>query len=199
MSAPQPQQASWSSQYYTHVLQPTHPDVVPQPGPSTTPVASTSTALPPIPPSIARKCTKCDYTGVEETFPRKRSGKGFHATCYECTNRDKTRKNNSRSDRVRLREEGYEPPTVLTLQECLNEIAKYRGCTFQVDTLVSLPPDLQPSNTEQGKQPGTEDVFGLANAVRNLISPVTEYRWRCVARCSFRKQCIDAINVRHVQ
>ena len=178
MAAQAPQQTTWTGQFYAQVLPPpTHPDVPPQPGPSSV-IPSSSSAHQQVLPSIAKKCTKCAYTGHEESFPRKRANKGFHATCYDCTNRERSKKT-TRSDRVRLREDGYEPSSTVSLQDYLDNVLKHRGCNFALDSLVTLPPDLQPSSTEQGKQPGTEDVFGLANAVRNLISPVTEYRWRC--------------------
>lgn len=67
----------------------------------------------------------------------------------------------------------------MPLKDFANVLSKHRGSQIALDTYVELlPNELGSANTEQAKLPGTETIFGLANAVRDYITPVTDYRWR---------------------
>ena len=68
---------------------------------------------------------------------------------------------------------------VVSLDQFVEMLSKHRGGQVSLDTYIDLlPQNLDDGSTEQAKHPGTESIFGLANAVRDYITPATGYRWR---------------------
>lgn len=72
------------------------------------------------------------------------------------------------------------PSIVISLDELVDVLSKHKGGQIALDVYVELlPHTLKDASTEQAKHPGTEPTFGLANALRDYITPATDYRWRC--------------------
>lgn len=129
-------------------------------------------------PSI-QKCVKCNFTGPLDSFPQRRTtSRGPTLLCHSCCDKDRPKRHDRTERMTRQKEDGSEPSSIMSLDEFLDLLSGYQNSTYSIDTFIELPPDVQLAPTEQEKRPGTEGLFGLANAVRNLIAPATQYRWR---------------------
>lgn len=105
--------------------------------------------------------------------------------CSECTQRMREREEKKRAKAQRKKLGIPEPEQIptMSLDEMLHDLERNRGHTLALDTYVILPQDMElPELEPRAKKPGTEGVFRLANAVRNLIHPATGFRWRCVLK-----------------
>lgn len=92
------------------------------------------------------------------------------------TNTTQTRRRPSNSKRARRRD--TDPTVIMPLKDFTSLLSKHRGSQIALDVYVELlPHQLASANTEQTKHAGTESIFGLANAVRDHITPATDYRW----------------------
>lgn len=134
--------------------------------------------------SKGRKCKECDYFGPEESFPfplHTSTSSRRLMNCSECTQRMREREEKKRAKAQRKKLGIPEPEQIptMSLDEMLHDLERNRGRTLALDAYVNLPQDMElPELEPRAKKPGTEDVFRLANAVRNLIYPATGFRWR---------------------
>lgn len=101
----------------------------------------------------------------------------FLVHIFSSTNTTQTRRRPSNSKRARRRD--TDPTVIMPLKDFTSLLSKHRGSQIALDVYVELlPHQLASANTEQTKHAGTESIFGLANAVRDHITPATDYRWR---------------------
>lgn len=116
--------------------------------------------------------------------------------CAACTQRMRQREENKRAKALR-KEQGIpelESIPTISLDDMRQSLESRRGQVLSLDAYVVLPQNLELPELESRRQkPGTEDVFRLANAVRNAIHRVTGFRWRCVNEAVLPRQRINLL------
>ena len=163
------------------------------PSPAASSSSSSATLGPPVlgawPPTMpgSRKCKECDFFGPEESFPLplKNTGHGMDKrlmNCAACTEKMRQREEKKRARAIRRKMGIPEPATIPTthLNDLIRFLEERKGQTVTLDVNAILPDGMElpePENPRM-KKAGTEEVFRLANAVRNRIHSATGFRWR---------------------
>ncbi|KAF7978602.1 hypothetical protein HWV62_45332 [Athelia sp. TMB] len=126
-----------------------------------------------------QKCARCSYKGASTTFPIKKNGSGYTKTCQKCISniqaaKDPNKENSAPSNNkaVPLDSEPplpSQPPSTVTLDQCLELISNNKNEAFELDVFVVLPEDMW-----RARGGG---FHGFGNAVRDKIAEASDYHW----------------------
>src|ERR1700722_11216216 len=87
-------------------------------------------------PDGLQKCSRCTYTGVASSFPRRRAGVGYLKSCASCISKQGIKK--AQKANKELSSFSLTVPT-MSLDEYLSSVQCNKDRAFELDAFVEIP------------------------------------------------------------